>query len=129
MAAQEGIEDFYPFQIDPDEPWEIDVRPVIESTVIDLEQGEPNGTIAARFHNTLSVIVAEVCRRLRERENLNRVCLSGGSFQNMLLLNRTFSALTGNGFEVYLHQRVPPNDGGIALGQAVVADALLKRGA
>ena len=129
MAAQEGIEDFYPFQIDPDEPWEIDVRPVIESTVIDLEQGEPKGTIAARFHNTLSVIVAEVCRKLRERENLNRVCLSGGSFQNMLLLNRTFSALTENGFEVYLHQRVPPNDGGIALGQAVVADALLKRGA
>jgi hydrogenase maturation protein HypF len=129
MVAQGGAEGVYPFQIDFGDPWQIDVRPVIESMVIDLAQGEPKGTIAARFHDTLSVMIAEVCRKLRESEHLNRVCLSGGTFQNMLLLNRTLSALTGNGFEVYAHQRVPPNDGGISLGQAVIADALLKRGA
>ncbi len=87
------------------------------------------GAIAARFHSTLAVMIAEVCRELRGREPLNKVCLSGGTFQNMFLLERTLTALADIAFEVYLHEKVPPNDGGISLGQAMIANARVKRGA
>ena len=66
-----------------------------------------------------------VCRRLRAEENLDRVCLSGGSFQNFTLLGRALAGLRREGFQVFLHSRVPPNDGGLALGQAAVAGAVL----
>jgi len=67
-----------------------------------------------------------VCRRLRTGEGIGRVCLSGGTFQNMYLLERVVAGLGAQGFEVFLHALVPPNDGGIALGQAVIANAALK---
>lgn len=128
MAAQDGseIEGVYPFQMEFADPWRIDVRPMIESMVSEVTQGEAVGTMAARFHNTLAEMVAEVCQTIREQDHLNKVCLSGGTFQNMLLLERTLAALGERGFEVYLHSRVPANDGGIALGQAVIANATLK---
>ncbi len=129
MAAREGVGGVYPFQIEFTDPWQIDVRPMVKSIVSEMQDGEMPGVIAARFHNTLGEIVAEVCRELRERERLNKVCLSGGSFQNMFLLQRTISSLSEYGFEVYLHKKVPPNDGGISLGQAVIANAALKTGA
>ena len=65
--------------------------------------------------------ILEMCLRMRRESGLNRVCLSGGTFQNMRLLGLTARALRGSGFELFLHRRVPPNDGGIALGQAVIA--------
>jgi hydrogenase maturation protein HypF len=71
--------------------------------------------------------VVEVCRRLRAAEGLDRVCLSGGTFQNLYLLERAVAGLRSSGFEVFLHAKVPPNDGGIALGQAVIANATLPR--
>ncbi len=84
--------------------------------------------IAAAFHNTLAAAIVEVCRRIREADTLNRVCLSGGTFQNVFLLQRAVSGLRNSGFEVFLHAKVPPNDGGIALGQAVIANARLQVG-
>jgi hydrogenase maturation protein HypF len=128
MAVVAGTEGVYPFQLEFTEPWQVDVRPMIESIVRELQEGEAVGAIAARFHNTLAVMIAEVCRELRRREPLNKVCLSGGTFQNMFLLERTLTALADYNFEVYLHERVPPNDGGISLGQAVIADARVKKG-
>jgi len=128
MAAHEGTEGVYPFQMEYGDPWQIDVRPMIESMVRERQDGEVVGAIAARFHNTLAEMIAEVCRELRERERLNKICLSGGTFQNMFLLQRTLSALGRYGFEVYLHAKVPPNDGGISLGQVVIANAAVKRG-
>ena len=128
MAAREGVDGGYPFDICGEEPWQVDLRPMIRAVVGEVGQGTAAGVISARFHNTLAAMIAEVCRRLRERENLNKICLSGGTFQNMLLLRRSVAALRQNGFEVYLHARVPPNDGGISLGQAVIANAAIERG-
>jgi hydrogenase maturation protein HypF len=82
--------------------------------------------IAAWFHNTLAEAIVEVCRCLRVEEKLNRVCLSGGTFQNLKLLARTLAGLRRLDFEVCIHAQVPPNDGGIALGQAVIATEVLR---
>jgi hydrogenase maturation protein HypF len=85
--------------------------------------------MAAKFHNTLVAVIMELCLRLRKAERLNRVCLSGGTFQNMYLLKRAFSRLGQCGFEVFINSKVPTNDGGISFGQSVVANAVICRGA
>ncbi|HEY6270468.1 MAG TPA: carbamoyltransferase HypF [Terriglobales bacterium] len=127
MAAIEAESESYPFAVEDTEPMQLDFRSTIEAIVHDLNVGTPSGLIAARFHNTLARAVAETCRRIRKLEGLNRVCLSGGTFQNVLLLKGALQQLRESGFEVFLHSEVPPNDGGIALGQAVVANELLRR--
>ncbi|HXH48149.1 MAG TPA: carbamoyltransferase HypF [Terriglobia bacterium] len=127
MVARKDAGGVYPFQVEYCDPWQIDLRPVIESIVNEVEERTAPGVIAARFQNTLAEMIAQVCCKLRERERLNKVCLSGGTFQNMLLLERTVSALGEQGFEVYMHAKVPPNDGGIALGQAVIANAVVSK--
>jgi hydrogenase maturation protein HypF len=125
MSALAGVDDRYPFEISDTEPWQIDMRPAIQSIVRDVLAGQPLGFIAAAFHNTVAAVVVDVCCRLRAAERLTRVCLSGGTFQNLYLLERTVAGLRSNGFEVFLHSQVPPNDGGISLGQAVIANATL----
>ncbi len=127
MAAREGVGGVYPFQLEFSEPWQIDMRPMVESLVSEVQQGVDTGVIAARFHNTVAEMIAEVCLKLREREKLNNICLSGGTFQNMFLLDRTLSALGEHGFEVHLQERVPTNDGGIALGQAMIANSAIRK--
>ena len=129
MAARRhnDEEQRYPFLIGSGEPCQIDLRPMIEAVVRDLATGTVVGLIAARFHNTLASLILEVCLHLRRQDKLDRVCLSGGTFQNMLLLQRTVAALTGGGFKTYLHSAVPPNDGGISLGQAVIANAVTQQ--
>jgi len=82
--------------------------------------------VSARFHNTLAAAIHEVCLRMRREGGQERVCLSGGTFQNLRLLSSTVTLLRGSGFKVFLHRRVPPNDGGIALGQALIAAARLR---
>ncbi len=128
MIAQEGIQESYAFQIGQGDPWEIDMRPTIEAIVGEVRQRKEAGYIAAKFHNTVAAVIVEVCRGLREREGLNRVCLSGGTFQNMYLLEHALAGLRGCGFGVFLHAKVPPNDGGISLGQAVIANEIIRRG-
>jgi hydrogenase maturation protein HypF len=128
MMANPGIDTQYNFDIASSEPWQIDFRGMIEAIVRDASGGVSTSGVSAKFHNTLAKVIVEVCRRLRQAEGLNRVCLSGGTFQNMILLTKAVNGLRANGFDVYLHSKVPPNDGGIALGQAVIANELLKRG-
>ncbi len=101
---------------------------MIENIVQDLARSKPAGYIAACFHNTVAAAIVEVCRSIRKRDQLKRVCLSGGTFQNRYLLRRAVEGLRRDGFEVYLHSLVPPNDGGISLGQAVIANEILRRG-
>jgi len=121
--AADGVDDGYPFALDSDT---IDFRPTIERIVAEVRAGTLAAMVAARFHNTLAEAIVEVCRRLRAEEKLNRVCLSGGTFQNMKLLARTLAGLRRLEFEVFIHAQVPPNDGGIALGQAVIATEILR---
>ncbi len=89
--------------------------------------GKSNAIISARFHNSLIAGLAEICKVLRGRTGLNLVALSGGVFQNGLLVAGLKNRLEWLGFEVLTHKSVPPNDGGIALGQAAVAAARLQR--
>ena len=129
MTTQAGIDDSYVFDVDSGDPAQVDMRPVIRQIVQDLCHRVPKEAIASRFHNTIAAVIGEVCRRMREHDHLNRVCLSGGTFQNMYLLERAVGRLRGLGFDVFLHSTVPPNDGGISLGQAAIANEILKHGA
>ena len=94
---------------------------IIRAVIDDLRAGRDVGTIAARFHNTIAQVVADVCEAIRDVRGLSLVALSGGVFQNELLLSRAVQELRRRGFEVLIHSRVPPNDGGLSLGQIAAA--------
>ncbi|MEK6591375.1 MAG: carbamoyltransferase HypF [Nitrospinota bacterium] len=98
----------------------IDTRFLIQGIVNDLLVGVDSAVISAKFHNTLAEIIIEFCRKIKTETGIDRVVLSGGCFQNILLLDRTLSKLN-NEFKTFIHKDVPTNDGGISLGQAVVA--------
>ncbi|AKV03369.1 [NiFe] hydrogenase metallocenter assembly protein HypF [Labilithrix luteola] len=104
-----------------DQPFVIDLRPTVRAILSALRRREPQARIAARFHATMAEAVLEACRRVRSETRVQTVALSGGCFQSRLLTETTKRRLESAGFEVLLHRRVPPNDGGIALGQAAVA--------
>ncbi len=108
----------YDFEI-----WEdvIDAAPAIRAIVADLNAAETLETISARFHNGVAGMVRRVCRLARERFDVNEVALSGGVWQNTTLLFKTVEGLRNDGFTAYLHRQAPTNDGGLALGQAMVA--------
>ncbi|HKT26188.1 MAG TPA: hypothetical protein VJR04_16385, partial [Terriglobales bacterium] len=124
--SESGVSGHYSYEITGNEAAEIDLRPMIIEIVQELAS-KTQGEIAARFHNTLSEIMVAVCTRIRKSDKLNRVCLSGGTFQNMYLLERAVRGLEKDGFEVYLHCAVPLNDGGLSLGQAVIANEILRK--
>ena len=100
---------------------DFDAAPVFRSAVADLRAGVGRPCMAARFHNGLAAAMIEVADRARASTGIGRVALSGGVWQNMVLLHRVMEGLEKAGFEVLIHRRVPANDGGIALGQAVIA--------
>ena len=104
----------------------IDQRWIIKGIVDDLRSGMDVQRIAAKFHNTIAEFIKDVCLWIRKTRRLSDVTLSGGVFQNMILLNRVYKLLMHEGFRIYLHQNVPPNDGGISLGQAVIAAAKMQ---
>jgi hydrogenase maturation protein HypF len=99
----------------------VDPAAAIRALVEELRRGVPTALLSARFHNTLACAAAEVCALLRNAGEPNRVVLSGGVFQNRYLTERCAALLRRAGFEVLTHSLVPPNDGGLALGQALVA--------
>jgi hydrogenase maturation protein HypF len=99
----------------------LDPRHAIKRVAVDAAAGVPAGVIAARFHRGLAEATALACERLAERHGLDTVVLSGGVFQNRRLLDQTTEPLAAAGLRVLTHERVPPNDGGIAYGQAAVA--------
>jgi hydrogenase maturation protein HypF len=96
---------------------------LIRSVVSDRAANVPAGVIAARFHHGVADMIELACIKIRERHGHNTVALSGGVFQNVVLVNHTLTRLHAAGFDVLTHHHVPPNDGGISLGQAVVAAA------
>ena len=123
-VAERGIEQRYDFETGGD-PIELDFRPAIAAIVKDLSRGRRISEISACFHNTLSAAIGEVCSQVG---GPNRICLSGGSFQNLYLLGRTVVELRRRGFAVFLHAQVPANDGGLSLGQAMIANQRLRKG-
>lgn len=113
----------YPVCLGDGDPVVLDTVDLVRTVVEQWRRRVPAPVIAARFHRGLAGAVVAGCRRLRERTGLGTVALSGGVFQNMYLLGCTVAGLEQAGFRVLTHSRVPPNDGGISLGQVVVAAA------
>jgi hydrogenase maturation protein HypF len=105
------------------------IGPLMRRIVSDLESGVSPSTAAAKFHNTMSEIILEVCLRIHKKTGLDRIALSGGVFQNMRLLDKTHDLLSRKGFTIFTHHRVPTNDGGLSLGQAIIAGTLIKNSA
>lgn len=100
---------------------EIQVLPAVNGLVADVLAGVPASVISARFHHGLVNMIREVCSRIRAQTGLNEIALSGGVWQNMTLLTLSLAGLRQDGFQVYIHHQVPTNDGGLALGQALIA--------
>lgn len=111
---------------DPMEPFIIDTRPLIAGIVEDTNKGAKAGAIGARFHVTMAEIIVAACTRIRGLHHIGRVVLTGGVFQNALLERLAACALVRAGFSVFTHSLVPANDGGVSLGQAVIAWERLK---
>jgi hydrogenase maturation protein HypF len=101
----------------------IRAEPVVTRAVADLLDGRPAKEVSAKFQTGVARLIAAVARRVRDERRLGRVVLSGGVFQNVFLLGRACRLLARDGFEVFTHSRVPPNDGGISFGQAAIANA------
>jgi len=120
-GSREGA--LLPFGIEEDGVLRLDLFPTVRAMSESLLRGEDPAGLAAAFHRTLAAASAAVAERIRERTGLSRAALSGGCFQNRRLLEECTTALERAGFEVLRHRLVPPNDGGVALGQAVVAAA------
>jgi hydrogenase maturation protein HypF len=124
MLADERESVWYDLQLhEIDGMLTMDARPLIRGVLRDLAALVPVSMIAARIHNSIANVAVRCCRAVAEDRGVRTVVLSGGVFQNMLLLERTASALSNAGFRVLVPERVPPNDGGIAFGQAAIAAA------
>lgn len=118
----------YPFDIVADNGCRtIDFRPTVQRIVESQLAGLPLPDIARRFHGTVALAAAELCRQIGAETGLDRVVLSGGAFQNRLLSEGLCDLLEARGFTVHTHRLVPPNDGGLALGQAVIAGRTVDR--
>jgi len=125
-----GIQASYPFEVIEKKPgpppslppypsYIIDWAPMLLTLLEDVQKGMPHEVVATKFHNTLSEIILQVAHL----EGIEKIVLTGGVFQNKYLTEYTWRRLEEEGFKPYLHQRVPPNDGGISLGQVAVAAA------
>ena len=136
FAIDPEVGDGYPVELverrrrpgaDHDAPtvWIIDWEPTVRSILADVEADTAAGVVAARFHNTMADAIVGIAERVGER----RVVLTGGCFQNRYLTERVVASLDTAGFRPYWHQRIPPNDGGIAVGQIAAVLAQLDDGA
>jgi hydrogenase maturation protein HypF len=121
--AEEAEAESYAFEVESG--W-VGVRSVFEALVRDVRAGVPVSKISARFHNGLAEAVREMVGRISLETGIRSVVLSGGVWQNITLLRRTLALLQGDGFRVYIHREAPTNDGGLSLGQAVVAAVRLR---
>jgi hydrogenase maturation protein HypF len=117
----------YPLELLPDgDSWTIGTRPLFEALLEDLGRDLPVAAISRRFHNGLVEEFVQLARLLRKKTALNRVCLSGGTFHNIYLSQRLEARLSEAGFDVFIQKEVPSGDGGLSLGQALVAAAKMK---
>jgi len=117
-----GITERYKFCIyKEEEKFIIDSRGIFIDIIADLKKGLDKKIMAAKFHNTVAEFTVDLCGKIRKNTGINEVALSGGVFQNKYLTEKVIFSLEDKRFKVYIQRKVPPNDGGISLGQAVVA--------
>ena len=122
MKAEKKCSGIYPYEINSENNiMLIDASLIIAGLLKDIFLKMSQSLISAKFHNTMAEIILDVCCKIREESGLNITALSGGVFQNMLLLEKAVKKLEDKGFKVITHSKVPANDGGISLGQAVIA--------
>jgi hydrogenase maturation protein HypF len=126
MMAQTDIKDRYTFTLQKNclpnggRCFDISVKDMIIEIVDEVKHNVPQPIISAKFHNTLAEMISSICEKISNESKINRVVLSGGTFQNMYLLGKVLESLENRELELYIHKQVPSNDGGISLGQAVI---------
>jgi hydrogenase maturation protein HypF len=108
----------YPLSLEEDK---ISTAPLWQAMLADIHTDTPSAIISARFHNGVAAMSHQLCVTIRNQTNCNTVALSGGVWQNNYLLKKTVSLLQGANFDILLHKQVPTNDGGLALGQLMIA--------
>ena len=123
QLAAIGEDDAYEVSVPAAIPFEIHGADLVRSVVDDLRAGTSVDVVAARFHNSIALMIFKACAAIRTMRGLALVALSGGVFQNQLLLERTVRLLEEAGFRVLTHRQVPTNDAGISFGQVAVAAA------
>ena len=123
MAARDSeVETAYPLDLNAQgATWQVGTKPLFDWLLKDIRQKASVADMSRKFHNGLALVFVDVAERIRDKTKLNRVCLSGGCFLNVLLLETMITELKERLFEVYFHTEVPAGDGGISLGQAVIA--------
>jgi hydrogenase maturation protein HypF len=131
-VADSGVYSFELIEAPGIEPqratWVVDTRPLIRDVAQDAAAGACAAVISRRFHTTMVEMIAFICESIRRSMQLDAVVLSGGVFMNALLSSEATTRLTRDGFRVYRHRLVPPNDGGLSLGQLAIAAALAREG-
>ncbi len=115
-AIRQATEMVYPYEMGDT----IIFRETLMAIIDDIDSADIS-IISAKFHNTIAQVILDICEKIRKEHSLNKVIMSGGVFQNKYLLERSYHILTKNDFEVYSNNQVPSNDGGISLGQLVIA--------
>jgi hydrogenase maturation protein HypF len=123
--ADEAEAESYPFVLDQAQ---VGVRSAFEALVKDVLAYVPIPSISAKFHNGLADVVRLAVNQISKDTSIRTVALSGGVWQNITLLRRTLSLLRADDYQVYLHHQVPTNDGGLSLGQAIIAATRLRGG-
>jgi hydrogenase maturation protein HypF len=124
-CASEAVDEekAYPFRVvEQNSTSIIKVRDLLAAVIKDWQDKTPKAVIAARFHNTIARMILEICQAISKKTGIKEVALSGGVFQNRLLSAKTIKMVESAGLRVYTHHQVPCNDGGISLGQAVIAN-------
>lgn len=117
------MEKSYHFEI---EDKQIRIAPVLEAVIMDLQNQVPKPDIAAKFHNSIRLLILKVCDRISQETGCRTVALSGGVWQNKFLVSQVIKDLEELNYSLLIHHQVPANDGGIALGQALIANYLFK---
>jgi hydrogenase maturation protein HypF len=118
-----GAQESYPYHIVEDKGIRImRVKDLLSAVIEDLQHGVSRGRISVKFHNTVARMINEMCRLIADETGITQVALSGGVFQNRLVLREAIGLLEGSGLQVLTHRQVPCNDGDVSLGQAVIAN-------
>lgn len=124
MMADESEQGGYGFEWKKEDGYILLQEPIVRGILKDMKNAIPVSQMSARFHTTLIHMFSSICELLRKETGLKRVVCSGGVFQNMILLEGIHRSLNKSGFEVFSQEAVPTNDGGISLGQALVAGSI-----